>query len=744
MALFERPSQHDIFSLLRVGFAARLRWELSDTFVSLSSKAEVTRTDSRASSTVFFFTSDDSLPSSHTRNSSSKLTEVPWPSRTMLTAVLARPGNSSDTSFLTLSGTAPHLTDTPGLLKISMPRGGDNSHRTLIALQRPGPGGTYLSLAGAGGKANLVPSVSKCELFHLEILPDTIGQGFVKGPFDHALPGLAAVQALSRVLLELGVRFRLRSAHSRVLRKDDGDRDLITVMQNGPKTQVEETDEKELILNAYRVDSTVPGSDGYRRALFLFKDVESGKAFSVAKSNLPLSRAKTLCESAAVLVGEGESVKPLCVQSRNGWGIINVGSVNVHGGAEWLMAGPMGRLEVRSQPSGWESFTIEFVRQSFSMALNELPKSSLYKVASEATHATVRAEIAAKVAKADGNTNIKPQAPKKTKEKGGMDYAAALAGLSEPPKVIPKTTETKAASAGNSGQNASTNPKTEQNAGGRAAATAASASSALPRNRANRKAAKRNKKKQKAKNAKRNAAAANATGSQNSPSPTSGTTGAKSTKPASTSDTAQDGDKPTATAADDSASSASRESAPGKSGPPCAACGRGVEGTYTTALGKNFHPHCFCCGKCRRPMGVGAGQFRERGGIPYCQSCYAAHLASRCARCSQPIMDTVITAMEKTWHKDCLTCTICSLPLTQTFWLYADKPNEPRCSRCVTGSEEYVGRGHGSGKMVNLPMFGRNNAPSLPTAGPATGSGSSTAGGRARLLNPVLPRTTRR
>jgi LIM domain len=174
-----------------------------------------------------------------------------------------------------------------------------------------------------------------------------------------------------------------------------------------------------------------------------------------------------------------------------------------------------------------------------------------------------------------------------------------------------------------------------------------------------------------------------------------------------------------------------------------------VTGTYTKALGKDFHPQCFCCRLCRRPMLPGHGQFRERGGVPYCNSCFATNIAPKCARCSKPIMETVTTAMEKTWHKECLTCVICRLPLTQQFWLYADKPNEPRCSRCVTGSEEAlpgVRYGSGGSRAVNLPgtMFNRGLSTPLSHGGPGTVpapsmSGASGGSGRARITTPLLP-----
>lgn len=499
------------------------------------------------------------------------------------------------------------------------------------------------------------------------------------------------------------------------------------------------------------MDTPVLRPRDYARGIYVIKDIESGMIVSVSKSNLALSRAKTLSESVAVLVPERNSVKPLCVQSRKDWGRIQLSKAETREGEnfdrsqadQWLMAGPRGRLEVRSNQSSWESFTIEFVRQSFTVTIAGLLKSPLYDIASEATRSNIRMEIAAKVGKRDVLVGATQQIPKQ-KKKGGMDYSAALAGLADPPNVTKDDSKTTPHTKTAPNREKISTLKASSNAGVQATAASAvgtaSASSALPRNQANRKAAKRKKKKQKAKNAKRNAAAnvrkvndASVMSASKGESVSASSLGSKGGG-------SDEGKSPV----EQEVHSSSKENSRSGAGPPCAACGRGIEGTYTTALGKNFHPHCFCCGKCRRPMGAGAGQFRERGGVPYCQTCYAAHLASRCARCSQPIMDTVITAMEKTWHKECLTCTICRLPLTQTFWLYADKPNEPRCSRCVTGSEEYSGPRGRSGRMVNLPMFNRNNQQTLPVVGPTGGNGSSASGGRARLMNPVLPATTRR
>jgi len=129
----------------------------------------------------------------------------------------------------------------------------------------------------------------------------------------------------------------------------------------------------------------------------------------------------------------------------------------------------------------------------------------------------------------------------------------------------------------------------------------------------------------------------------------------------------------------------------GSNAGPCKACGRALTGSYTVAMNQTFHPNCFLCCQCRRPLhpsSSGDSTFRLGSGKkPYCKSCYATHVAPRCARCQQAIMQTVITAMDRTWHEACLTCVGCGQTLTRRFYLYAHKPRDPWCTRCVDGSD---------------------------------------------------------
>lgn len=717
MALFERPGPALLPLLPRVSFAALLRWELSDTYLSLTPTSSLTRTSDRSASTLFYFISD----------------AAPNASSPHLTAVLARPPNASDFLFLSLSP-HPHLTSTPTLLKLSF-SDGTSPTRSLISLQHPAPFGPYLSLSG-DAHASLVSTCSKRELFHLEYIPSSIAAGFLTP--KTLFPFLHPAQALSYSLLQLGVRIRLRSIHGKLLTVDSGDNHLIPVVQHAHSSAVEEAVPRELVLTPIRIDSTAASGDH----MFVFKDVDTGMALSIDDDNGNISKTRTLRETPVLLMEEKEAEPVRLRYGTRDWGVVHLGCGGYNGKeVRWLMAGPKGRLELRTHTSAWETFTVEFVRQSLDMALRELPLSPVFRAAKDETHAAVRREVVANVERGAGKAD-KGKKPE-------FDHSAALAGLSGEPRRSEKAgkgdnkKDEVSAVSHNANKNGNKVTGKKQDKRG-LKVTPVAPSSSLPRNQANRKAAKRSKKqKRKAKSSLPGTDDRTAASSQ--PTVPGSKEQSKREATSSRNNGTTEGEKASSTSGKENVSSlSSNDSTSNASGPPCAACGRRLESVYTTALGKKFHPYCFCCGRCRKPMGAGAAKFRERGGIPYCQDCFASHLASRCARCSQPIMDTVITAMDKTWHKECLTCTICSLPLTQTFWLYADKPNEPRCSRCVTGSEEYNGGRVGSGRLVNIPLLGKSNTSLSSLPPPVGGSGFPMQGGRARLMHPVLPSTSKR
>ena len=69
----------------------------------------------------------------------------------------------------------------------------------------------------------------------------------------------------------------------------------------------------------------------------------------------------------------------------------------------------------------------------------------------------------------------------------------------------------------------------------------------------------------------------------------------------------------------------------------CAACSKPIIGQVCTALGRTWHPEHFNCVTCEVPLG--ATNFFERDGRPFCERDYHEQFAPRCAYCSGPILD---------------------------------------------------------------------------------------------------------
>ncbi|KPM04587.1 Paxillin-like protein [Sarcoptes scabiei] len=113
--------------------------------------------------------------------------------------------------------------------------------------------------------------------------------------------------------------------------------------------------------------------------------------------------------------------------------------------------------------------------------------------------------------------------------------------------------------------------------------------------------------------------------------------------------------------------------------PDCDGCREPIEDdNYVSALGKNFHPDCFKCTECFKPLNP--YNFYEKNGLPYCEDDYHRLFSPKCAGCKQPIKDNnYIRAMGKDWHPDCFKCTQCKVPLDpENFY---EKNGLPYCEK---------------------------------------------------------------
>ncbi|XP_034440759.1 proline-rich protein 36-like isoform X1 [Hippoglossus hippoglossus] len=89
----------------------------------------------------------------------------------------------------------------------------------------------------------------------------------------------------------------------------------------------------------------------------------------------------------------------------------------------------------------------------------------------------------------------------------------------------------------------------------------------------------------------------------------------------------------------------------------CGACKKPIVGQVVTAMGRTWHPEHFVCTHCQDE--IGSRNFFERDGQPYCETDYHNLFSPRCHYCNRPILDKVVTALDKTWHPEHFFCAQC-------------------------------------------------------------------------------------
>ncbi|XP_060541132.1 paxillin isoform X2 [Pantherophis guttatus] len=89
----------------------------------------------------------------------------------------------------------------------------------------------------------------------------------------------------------------------------------------------------------------------------------------------------------------------------------------------------------------------------------------------------------------------------------------------------------------------------------------------------------------------------------------------------------------------------------------CGACKKPIAGQVVTAMGKTWHPEHFVCTHCQEE--IGSRNFFERDGQPYCERDYHNLFSPRCYYCNGPILDKVVTALDRTWHPEHFFCAQC-------------------------------------------------------------------------------------
>ncbi|XP_072420766.1 leupaxin-like [Chiloscyllium punctatum] len=109
----------------------------------------------------------------------------------------------------------------------------------------------------------------------------------------------------------------------------------------------------------------------------------------------------------------------------------------------------------------------------------------------------------------------------------------------------------------------------------------------------------------------------------------------------------------------------------------CGSCKKPIIGTIVTALGMNWHPEHFVCAHCNEEIGLRG--FYERDCRAYCEKDYHTLFCPRCAYCGGPILNKVLTALDKTWHPDHFFCAHCGEKFGSEG--YHEKGGKPYCRK---------------------------------------------------------------
>jgi len=111
----------------------------------------------------------------------------------------------------------------------------------------------------------------------------------------------------------------------------------------------------------------------------------------------------------------------------------------------------------------------------------------------------------------------------------------------------------------------------------------------------------------------------------------------------------------------------------------CHLCGDFLDGNSVVVSGKSYHPTCFVCSECQAPL---IGKFYTTDDQRWlCDNDWRLR-QPRCSLCGLPILDRVLTALDKKYHPACFTCALCNVSLDGEQFVVDDKTQTVTCRQC--------------------------------------------------------------
>ncbi|KAG1456267.1 hypothetical protein G6F56_006869 [Rhizopus delemar] len=100
----------------------------------------------------------------------------------------------------------------------------------------------------------------------------------------------------------------------------------------------------------------------------------------------------------------------------------------------------------------------------------------------------------------------------------------------------------------------------------------------------------------------------------------------------------------------------------------CAKCHQALGDSYLKALDTTFHQACFTCSDCQTPLTSKFVSHPTQPGHVLCQEDFNKRMDLYCAKCHEPLEGTYTIAFDKKYHPAHFTCSDCDTVLGKEFY----------------------------------------------------------------------------
>ncbi|MFH4973659.1 hypothetical protein AB6A40_000368 [Gnathostoma spinigerum] len=109
----------------------------------------------------------------------------------------------------------------------------------------------------------------------------------------------------------------------------------------------------------------------------------------------------------------------------------------------------------------------------------------------------------------------------------------------------------------------------------------------------------------------------------------------------------------------------------------CAFCGTSIGDEAVIAMNRLWHPEHFVCQACHAPI---KQTYQVADDHPYCVQCFSKKFNPKCHGCGEVLVDSCLIALDKHWHPRCFTCAACKRPLPNgEHYIVDDLPYDRDC-----------------------------------------------------------------